>query len=148
MLAAALEELEAAGVRVAARGPVLLSDPVGPSLRRYANSAALLQTELAPPELLARLKATERAFGRRTGGQRWASRVLDLDIILWNGGPYVEPGLVIPHPLFRIRDFVLRPASRIAGDWRDPLSHLTVKQLTARLTRKARLRRCRAWSGP
>src|SRR5690606_41536681 len=63
VLAAALEELEAAGVRVAARGPVLLGDPVGPSLRRYANSAALLQTELAPPELLARLKATERAFG-------------------------------------------------------------------------------------
>jgi len=135
VLGAALERLEGYGVRIVARAPVLPTDPVGPSLRRYANSAAVIETKLGPPESLALLKRIEREFGRRAGGQRWTSRVLDLDIVLWSGGPFAGPGLTIPHPLFRTRDFVLAPAAAIAGRWRDPLTGLTVRQLHARLTR-------------
>ena len=129
-------------------GPVLLSDPVGPSRRRYANSAAVVETALAPPELLAVLKRVERAFGRRAGGQRWASRVLDLDIILWSGGAFASPDVTVPHRLFRTRDFVLAPAAAIAPSWRDPATGLTVRQLRARLTRPTAVRRAAAWSGP
>jgi 2-amino-4-hydroxy-6-hydroxymethyldihydropteridine diphosphokinase len=67
--------------------------------------------------------------------------VLDLDVILWSEGAFAAPGLTIPHPLFRQRDFVLRPASAIAGAWRDPLTGLTVRQLRARLTHPRPLRR-------
>ncbi len=135
MIGAALEELAEDGVDVLAAAPVLHTAPVGPSLRRYANSAAVIETALGPPELLALLKRIERQFGRRAGGQRWTSRVLDLDIVLWSGGPFAAPGLTIPHPLFRTRDFVLRPALAIAPAWRDPVTGLTVRQLRARLTR-------------
>ena len=135
MLAAALTRLEDEGVEVAAAGPVLLTDPVGPSSRRYANSAAVIATALEPPDLLTLLKQIEREFGRRPGGRRWTSRVLDLDIVLWSGGPFAAPGLTIPHPLFRTRDFVLRPALAIAPAWRDPVTGLTLRQLRARLTR-------------
>ena len=135
MLAAALERLEAEGVELVDAAPVLLTDPVGPSHRRYANSAAVVATRLEPPELLVLCKRIEREFGRRQGGQRWASRVLDLDVILWSGGPFAAPGLTIPHPLFRTRDFVLAPAAHIAADWRDPVTGFTVRQLHARLTR-------------
>ena len=128
--------------------PVLLTDPVGPSHRRYANSAAAIESKLDPPALLALCKRIEREFGRRRGGQRWASRVLDLDVILWSGGPFVAPGLTIPHPLFRTRDFVMAPAVHIAAAWRDPLTGLTVRQLHARLTRPSAVRRASKWSGP
>ena len=141
MLAAALERLDGEGVQVRDAAPVLLTDPVGPSLRRYANSAAVIETQIDPPALLARLKRLEREFGRRGGGRRWTSRVLDLDVILWSGGAHAEPGLIIPHPLFRTRDFVLAPAARIAPAWRDPVTGLTVRQLHARLTRPRALRR-------
>ena len=147
MLAAALEQL-GEHVRVLDAAPVLLTDPVGPSLRRYANSAAVIETKLRPPELLALLKRIEREFGRRAGGQRWTSRVLDLDLVLWSGGPFAAPGLTIPHPLFRTRDFVLAPAVYVAGAWRDPVTGLTVRQLHARLTRPRAVRRAPAWSGP
>lgn len=135
MLAAALERLEREGVEVRAVAPVIRTEPVGPSLRRYANSAAVVETALAPPALLALAKRIERDFGRRRGGQRWTSRVLDLDLVLWSGGCFAAPDLVIPHPLFRTRTFVLGPAVRIAPRWRDPLTGLTVRQLHARLTR-------------
>ena len=94
----------------------------------------MVATGREPEELLALLKRIERRFGRRAGGQRWTSRVLDLDIVLWGGGAYHAPDLTIPHPLFRERAFVLRPAARIAPDWRDPITGLTIRQLTARLT--------------
>ncbi len=148
MLAAALERIDAEGVRVVEAAPILLSDPVGPSQRRYANSAATVETPLEPPALLALLKRVEREFGRRPGGQRWTARVLDLDLVLWSGGPYAEHGLTIPHPLFRSRDFVLAPAASIAPGWRDPVTSLTVRQLHARLTRPRAIRRAATWSGP
>lgn len=112
--------------------PIIATAPLGPSRRRFANAAALVESAEAPPELLARLKAVERAFGRRRG-RRWDMRVIDLDIVLWSGGAWASPGLVIPHPHFRRRGFVLRPLNAIVPDWHDPLTGRTVRQLTARL---------------
>jgi len=134
VIAAALAELVAQGIAVDAVAPVTGSDPVGPSRRRYANSAAIVSTALLPEDLLAALQATEARFGRRRG-RRWGARVLDLDIVLWDGGTWGSDLLTIPHPAFRSRDFVLRPAAAIAPQWRDPITGRTLRQLHARLTR-------------
>lgn len=135
VLRAALAGLEDEGLSVVATAPLIASAPLGPSRRRYANGAALIDTTLEPDALLALLKRIERRFGRRTGGKRWRARVLDLDVILWSGGMWGTPGLVVPHASFRERGFVLRPAAALAPDWRDPVSGLTLHQLRARLTR-------------
>jgi 2-amino-4-hydroxy-6-hydroxymethyldihydropteridine diphosphokinase len=105
---------------------------IGPAGRGFANAAAILRSPLDPPELLARLKALERSFGRRPG-RRWGPRVLDLDIILWSGGSWGESGLIVPHPDYRRRAFVLEPLAEIAPGWRDPLTGATVRQLLHRL---------------
>ncbi|MEZ0243963.1 MAG: 2-amino-4-hydroxy-6-hydroxymethyldihydropteridine diphosphokinase [Sphingomonas sp.] len=111
--------------------PILHTPPLGPSLRRFANAVAIIETGDDPAALLRRLKAIERAFGRRRG-RRWGARVIDLDIILWSEGAWASPGLTIPHPQFRVRSFVLDPLARIAAGWRDPLTGLSVRQLRAR----------------
>src|SRR4029079_3441069 len=98
VLAAALERLAAEGVRVISAAPAIETDPIGPSIRRYANSAAVIETALEPEALLALLKQIESEFGRRPGGQRWRARVLDLDVVLWSGGAYASADLTIPHP--------------------------------------------------
>jgi len=120
--------------KVLAFSPIIDTAPIGPSLRRYANAALVLESELDPLGLLDCLQEAEAALGRVRRGQRWRSRVIDLDIVLWSGGVVAEPQLAIPHPLFRGRDFVLGPATAIAPDWRDPLIGLTLRQLYARLT--------------
>ena len=126
--------LAESGWEVEAVARVIDSAPVGPSLRRYANGAAIITGDLAPPDALENLQEIERAFGRNRCGQRWRSRTLDLDIVLWSGGAWHTGELAIPHPLFRQRAFVLRPAAEIAPHWHDPVTHLTVRQLAARLS--------------
>jgi 2-amino-4-hydroxy-6-hydroxymethyldihydropteridine diphosphokinase len=135
VLRAALLALGQAGITVEQASPTIASAPIGPSLRRYANAAAVVTTDLMPDDLLDRLKAIEAQFGRKPGGQRWASRVLDLDIVLWQGGAWASDGLTIPHIAYRQRGFVLKPAAAIAARWRDPITGLSVRHLLARLTR-------------
>lgn len=131
VLRAALAELEQAGLRIERASHIVATAPLGPSPRRYANAAVVLAADMAPDALLHALKAIERRFGRR-GGRRWAARVLDLDIVLWDGGAWRSPGLTIPHVAFRQRRFVLEPAAAIAPAWRDPLSGRTLRQLAGR----------------
>ncbi len=113
---------------VVAVSPIVASAPLGPSIRRYANAVALIETTEDPAALLVRLKGIECAFGRRRG-RRWGSRVLDLDVILWSGGTWTSPGLSIPHVEYRKRGFVLDPLATIAPLWRDPGSARTIRQL-------------------
>lgn len=141
VVAAAADLIDETLGKVQARGPIIDSAPVGPSQRRYANSALVLESKLSPLELLAALQWLESQLGRVRRGQRWRSRVIDLDVVLWSGGVVVEPRLQVPHPLFRQRDFVLGPAAAIAPGWRDPLTGLTLAQLHARLTRRRPLPR-------
>lgn len=110
--------------------PIIATAPLGPSRRRFANAAALVESSESPPDLLARLKRIERDFGRRRG-RRWDSRVIDLDIILWSGGAWASSGLTIPHPQFRRRGFVLQPLNAIVSGWRDPLTGRTIRHLAA-----------------
>jgi 2-amino-4-hydroxy-6-hydroxymethyldihydropteridine diphosphokinase len=126
---------EAIGARILARSPVGHSAPLGPGGRRYANAALLIESSLAPHVLLARLKAVERAFGRRAG-RRWGARVLDLDILLWSGGHVAGRELVIPHPAIARRRFVLDPLAAIAPAWRVPGQGGTVRHMRERLTRR------------
>lgn len=135
VLEAAIDALSADGLKVIAASPVIESAPIGPSQRRYANGAAVVQTPLSPPGLLQRLQAIEASFGRKRRGERWRARVLDLDIVLWSAGAWWDPELTIPHPLFRERCFVLGPAAQVAAEWRDPITNLSLKHLHSRLTR-------------
>jgi 2-amino-4-hydroxy-6-hydroxymethyldihydropteridine diphosphokinase len=120
---------------VAARSPTVASAPLGPSNRRYANAVALIETSEDPAALLVRLKQIERRFGRRAG-RRWGSRVIDLDIILWSGGAWTSPGLVVPHAAYRTRGFVLAPLAGLVPAWRDPRTGRTIRQLAQLVDRR------------
>ncbi|WP_152998582.1 2-amino-4-hydroxy-6-hydroxymethyldihydropteridine diphosphokinase [Sphingopyxis sp. H115] len=134
VLLAALAALESDDIEAVDASPIIASDPIGPSRRRYANAVALVASKLSPPEMLDRLQEIEARFGHRTG-QRWSARTLDLDILLWSGGAWADASLTIPHPALEKRAFVLGPLRAIVPEWKHPLRGRSVRQLAARLIR-------------
>ena len=113
--------------------PILLNPAYGGAGRDIANAVALVESDRSPPQMLAELKAIERAFGRRRG-RRWGSRVLDLDIAWWSGGRWRCRSLTIPHASLENRAFVLLPLDSIAPNLR-VRGALTVHHLAYRLAR-------------
>jgi 2-amino-4-hydroxy-6-hydroxymethyldihydropteridine diphosphokinase len=94
----------------------------------YLNAAAVGETALGARALLEVLLETERQFGRERPYPD-APRTLDLDLILYGMEILEEPGLVVPHPRFRQRRFVLEPLAEIAADWIDPVTGRTIEEL-------------------
>jgi 2-amino-4-hydroxy-6-hydroxymethyldihydropteridine diphosphokinase len=99
----------------------------------FLNAAAVGETAWSPPALLDALLGIERARGRARPYPN-APRTLDLDLILFGDQVIDTSGLVVPHPRFRERRFVLEPLASIAPDLVDPITGLSVAELLAKIT--------------
>lgn len=86
----------------------------------FVNAAALLDTTLAPHQLLDHLLAIERAHGRQRAGERWGPRTLDLDLLHMPGISLADARLSLPHPRIAERAFVLLPLHELAPDLQLP----------------------------
>lgn len=106
--------------------PVGLSGPQS----LFLNAAAVGDTTLSARELLEALLAIEQERGRERPRPNM-SRTLDIDLILFGDAVIEEPGLVVPHPRFRERRFVLEPLAAIAPTLRDPVTGRSIADLLA-----------------
>jgi len=110
------------------------TDPVGVPDHQplFLNAAAVGDTPLGARDLLDALLAIERERGRERPFPG-AARTLDLDLVLYGNLVTDEPGLIVPHPRFRERLFVLTPLGEIAPDLVDPVTGSSVAELRAQL---------------
>jgi 2-amino-4-hydroxy-6-hydroxymethyldihydropteridine diphosphokinase len=109
------------------------TDPVGvgPEHGRYLNAAVVGETQLSARLLLERLLEIEEERGRSRPYPQ-APRTLDADLILYGSEIIKEDGLLVPHPRFREREFVLAPLAEIAPEMVDPVTKQTVAELLNR----------------
>ena len=119
------------------------SAPVPPSDQPwFVNGLVAVETEQTPEEVLDRLHAVEAALGRQRSGTRNEARVLDLDIIDFDGLIRPAPARPeLPHPRLAGRAFVLMPLAEIAPAWRHPVTGQTIAELIEALPPDSQCRR-------
>ncbi len=123
------------GVRLIRVSPMVQSEPVGgPPQRDHFNGVAKLSVSLRPKQLLAELKKIEKRLGRKATGPKWGPRPIDLDILTYGKSRICQKNLVVPHPRYHQRRFVLVPFCRLAPHFVHPLLKRTNKALLRRLT--------------
>lgn len=97
----------------------------------FLNQALAVETFLPAPQLLAHCLATEQQAGRERL-ERWGSRTLDVDILLYGPEIIARPDLAVPHPRLAERRFALVPLAEIAPRLVHPALGLTIAALLAR----------------
>lgn len=99
----------------------------------YLNAAVEIQTTLQPQALLARLLEIEQTMGRERN-EKWGSRNIDLDLLLYGNAIVSKDNLIVPHPLMHERMFVLRPLAEIAPRAVHPTLNVTIQDLLGSLS--------------
>jgi len=105
------------------------SEPLGDAKEWYVNGAIQIETRFKPDALLLKFKNIERAMGRKKVKKRWGSRIIDLDILLYDGLILKKKNLQIPHPEIQNRKFVLVPLSEIAPQVIHPELGVSISEL-------------------
>lgn len=102
---------------------------------KFLNQVIEAETSLSPARLLEYLKRIEVKVGRKETF-RFGPRMIDLDIIFYNGEVIDSPPLIIPHPRLAERSFVLMPLADLAPDYRHPILGDSVSEMLAKVDTK------------
>jgi 2-amino-4-hydroxy-6-hydroxymethyldihydropteridine diphosphokinase len=124
----AIDQISQAGITIQRLSAPYPSDPVDcpPDTPRFLNLALTASTALSPRELLDNCQKIEVNMGRPRNHGYHESRVIDIDILLYDQQIIDIPGLRIPHPRLLSRRFMLEPLAQIASDWIIPGENKTV----------------------
>jgi 2-amino-4-hydroxy-6-hydroxymethyldihydropteridine diphosphokinase len=117
-------------------GPVSEIIETGPLAKadqpKYLNAVAELKTTLSAEDLYGTLAGVEDSLGRVRQG-KWASRTIDLDLLLFGAEIIDSPDLTVPHPQMHLRSFVLKGLCELAGDLVHPVMKESATELARRL---------------
>lgn len=113
------------------------------STSNFINTVVLLETYLDLEELFKRLKQIEKEIGRTktANSTTYEDRIIDIDILDFNGKISHSDELTVPHPRIEMRNFVLIPLAEIAPNWIHPLLKRPVNKLILNLNDQSKVER-------
>lgn len=100
----------------------------GVAQNKFLNCAAEIETLLSPHDLLSAVQRIEADCGR-VRNRHWEDRTLDIDVIFFGKKVITSDDLIIPHPDYMNRRFVLEPLKQIAPDFVCPLTRKKIRDL-------------------
>ncbi|MAZ72373.1 MAG: 2-amino-4-hydroxy-6-hydroxymethyldihydropteridine diphosphokinase [Flavobacteriaceae bacterium] len=100
----------------------------------FLNCVLWVRSSLTARQTLKITQKIEKQLGReqKTTTVGYASRVIDIDIVLYNTEIFTEKNLEIPHPRFHSRAFVLQPLAEVNPQLVHPVLQQNVIKLLAK----------------
>jgi len=95
----------------------------------FLNQVVVISTSLPPTRLLALCQEIEAILDRPRDHTAGASRTIDIDLISYGSLIHNSGQLVLPHPGYARRKFVLVPLAEVLPDFRDPLTGHSIRRL-------------------
>ena len=133
-IAAALSEIEAKLGRIVKSSSLYQTASWGKHDQPdFLNQVIELKTMLSPQDLLSGILSIEADMGRKRV-EKWGSRIIDIDILLYEDQIINEPDLSIPHPYLAFRRFCLMPLCEIAPEFMHPLLGKNIQELLLELS--------------
>lgn len=105
------------------------TEPVGFEGSSFYNLVVRFTSDLTAKQVAKLLKQIEVDHGRSQLAQKFSSRTLDLDLILYDDQVINDGRLQIPRDEIERYAFVLEPLAEIAGEERHPVSGKTFDEL-------------------
>jgi 2-amino-4-hydroxy-6-hydroxymethyldihydropteridine diphosphokinase len=127
--------------KVVASSSVYETEPWGfQSEDEFLNMVVKVETELTPSGLLGRILMIESLLGRLRNEKQYMSRLIDIDILLYEDLILDETSLKVPHPLMHNRKFVLIPLYEIEPELVHPVLNRTISSLLKSCEDKSQVR--------
>ena len=120
-----------------AQSSVLETEPWGfVSEHTFVNQVIIVKSALTAEAILAETQQIEKALGRVTKSEHgnYTDRIIDIDLIDYDGQIVETVDLQLPHPQMHKRSFVLVPLCEIWPTWEHPILHKTAQELNNELT--------------
>jgi 2-amino-4-hydroxy-6-hydroxymethyldihydropteridine diphosphokinase len=126
----AIEKISTSAGEVTSFSQIYETEPWGfGSDDHFFNMVIRINTGLKPADLLKQLLKIEMAMGRVRGAEKYSSRIIDIDILLYEDEIIDKAYLKVPHPMIRDRKFVLVPLCEIAPEMIHPVLNKTFEAL-------------------
>ena len=121
--------LEAAGT-ITLQSSIYETEPWGfDTSDHFLNQVILLETKLSAVGLIETILEIEKQLGRERTGTRYASRIIDIDILFFGEEVILSNNLIIPHPLVQERKFILVPLCEIMPEFIHPVFEKKISDL-------------------
>ena len=95
----------------------------------FLNQVLILETDLAPEEILQTCLQIEVDLGRKRTTQGYEARTIDIDVLFVNDEVMETESLVLPHPRLHLRKFTLLPLVELLPDYVHPKLHKSIQEL-------------------
>ena len=134
---AAYEKIEERIGKIVSTSAFYITEPQGfDSHNLFVNSACEVVSKLSIYKVFSITQSIEKEIGRlkKSNSEIYTDRIIDIDIILYDDLILQTPELIVPHPRFYLRLFVLMPMEEIAPDIIHPILKKNISELLLELT--------------
>ncbi|HQJ40915.1 MAG TPA: 2-amino-4-hydroxy-6-hydroxymethyldihydropteridine diphosphokinase, partial [Exilispira sp.] len=84
---------------------------------KFFNQAVIIESELSPKKIIARISRIEKSLGQKRKDQLWGKRIIDIDVIYIENLVYYDSYIQIPHEGIYDRPYIKQLIKKVGWNY-------------------------------